>query len=155
MVNIKTIYTKSEPLAKKVIEELALKDGFELTFSKINGFSSGEEQIKEGDSQTVCLFLFLELRKHEMSKGWLWARGIKKISEKESIFHSWLEYDGFVVDPLPGFEISGKKYLPGDILITKKDKYRSFSGFKPMSLKNEKQVLRWIEKINNKYSNPA
>jgi hypothetical protein len=96
--------------------------------------------------------LFLELRKNKMSRGWVWVRGIKKITEEKSIFHSWLEYEGYVIDPLPAFVISGEKYVPGDIIIVKKEKYREVSGFKPMSLKSEKQVLRWIEKISGRYS---
>lgn len=152
MAKIKKIYSKSEPSAKKILEELLSKNGLDLTFAKIDEFSSGEKRISEGDSQSVSLMLFLELRKNKMSKGWLWARGIKKISETESVFHSWLEYDGFVVDPLPGYEIAGEKFMPGDIIVVPKEKYRSFSGFKPMSLKSEKQVLRWIEKISGRYS---
>lgn len=128
------------------------REKLDLTFSKIDEFTSGEKKISEGDSQSISLMLFLELRKNESSKNWFWVRGIKKINENESVFHSWLEYQGYVVDPLPFYEISNIKYLPGDILVAKKEQYRKVSGFKPMSLKNEKQVLRWIEKINTRYS---
>jgi hypothetical protein len=33
-----------------------------------------------------------------------------------------------------------------------KEKFIQKTGFKVMSRKNEKQVLRWIEKSNSKYS---
>lgn len=152
MVLIKTSAKKSEPMAKILLEKLSEEGKLDLTFSKIDEFTSGEKKISEGDSQSISLMLFLELRKNESSKNWFWVRGIKKINENESVFHSWLEYQGYVVDPLPFYEISNIKYLPGDILVAKKEQYRKVSGFKPMSLKNEKQVLRWIEKINTRYS---
>ncbi|MCB9494412.1 MAG: hypothetical protein H6681_03075 [Desulfobacteraceae bacterium] len=152
MASIKTSDKKNDPEAKIMLEKLSEEGKLDLTFSKIDEFTSGEKKISEGDSQSISLMLFLELRKNESSKNWFWVRGIKKINENESVFHSWLEYQGYVVDPLPFYEISNIKYLPGDILVAKKEQYRKVSGFKPMSLKNEKQVLRWIEKINTRYS---
>lgn len=86
-----------------------------------------------------------------MAQNWEWIREIRKSGEN-SIFHSWLEYNNYVVDPLPGFKFSSDEFKPGDILVMDKEKFIQKTGFKVMSRKNEKQVLRWIEKSNSKYS---
>ncbi|MDY0360714.1 MAG: hypothetical protein RBR08_04610 [Desulforegulaceae bacterium] len=151
MAVIKTSNKKSEPLAKIILDKLFNEGCLDLTFSKIDEIVSKGNKISEGDSQSISLMLFLELRKNKSCDNWFWVRGIKKINENQFVFHSWLEYEGFVVDPLPFYEISKENYMPGDILVAKKEQYRKVSGFKQMSLKNEKQVLRWIEKINRRY----
>ncbi|PIE75337.1 MAG: hypothetical protein CSA18_00540 [Deltaproteobacteria bacterium] len=147
MINFKVISKNETPEAAEILEKMSGEGKLEVTFSKF-------EEIKvrsldyEADSQSMAIVLFLELRKHGLSKYWNWVRGIHK---KNSVFHSWLEFKGWVVDPLPAYRFSGENFKIGDILVVREDVFFEKTGFKIMSTKKEKHVLKWLEKINNKY----
>jgi hypothetical protein len=151
MVEVRTFFAGADSEPAQILNSLLKEEKLSVTKEKISEFQNSSEKISQGDSQSLSVVLFLELRKHSLAQNWEWIRGIRKSGE-DSIFHSWLEYNNYVVDPLPGFKFSSDEFKPGDILVMDKEKFIQKTGFKVMSRKNEKQVLRWIEKINSKYS---
>lgn len=151
MVKVRTCSAGSESRPVEILNSLLKEEKLSVTKEKISEIQNSSEKISQGDSQSVSVVLFLELRKHSLVQDWEWIRGIKKTGE-DSLFHSWLEYKNYIVDPLPGFRFLSQEFMPGDILVMDKEKFINKTGFKVLSRKNEKQVLRWIEKINSKYS---
>lgn len=150
-MNIKLISKNKDSEPAEIIRQLMGENKLEVTCENITNYLESHEKIDQGDSQAISVMLFLELRKNGVSKDWKWVRGISKKDSKQSVFHSWLEYKDWVIDPMPGFRISGEDILPGNLLIMDKRDYKEYTGFKKMSEKKEKQVLKWIEKVNKKY----
>lgn len=151
MVEFKIMSKISKPEPYEILNRLSIDEEAGVAFKKIIEFRENGIKPTEGDSQSVALMLFLEIRKNMSSKDWLWIRGINKKNKENPIFHSWLQYKGWAIDPLPGFRIKSQTIVPGQILIMDKSEYKENTGFTIMSKKREKQVLRWIEKNNQKH----
>ena len=151
MVELKIVSKNADPEPLKVLEKLIKEEKIEITAGKIEEIKQNDLKPNEGDSQSLAIMLFLEIRKNGLSKDWQWVRGINKKESKTLFFHSWLEYKDWAIDPMPGFKIDNESVLPGSILIMDRAEYKKKTGFTIMSRKKEKQVLRWIEKNNKKH----
>jgi len=152
MVDIVKVLLKSvNCYPVELLGRLIKENNLEVTLEQIESLRQKDKRPSEGDSQTICLMLFLELRKHGVSRDWRWVKGVNKKLKTGSVIHSWLQYKDVVVDPLPGFKFGSSIFIPGDILIMKRSEYILKTGFSVMSQRKEKLVMRWIEKNNRKY----